>query len=51
MRDKHVAEIEMRQVRRAPGLHRRHIEGNGYPVPKYMDIEDCTKIIEGLRIA
>jgi len=26
-------------------------EGNGYPVPKYMDVEDCTKIIEGLRIA
>jgi alcohol dehydrogenase class IV len=24
------------------------IEGNGYPVPKYMDEEDCTSILLGL---
>jgi alcohol dehydrogenase len=24
------------------------IEGNGYPVPKYMDVEDCTNILMGL---
>jgi len=23
-------------------------EGNGYPVPKYMDLQDCTTVIEGL---
>jgi alcohol dehydrogenase class IV len=23
-------------------------EGNGYPVPKYMDVADCTAILEGL---
>ncbi len=25
-------------------------EGNGYPVPKYMDVEDCTNIVMGLMI-
>jgi alcohol dehydrogenase len=24
------------------------IEGNNYPVPKYMDAQDCTKILQGL---
>ncbi|MBT4521449.1 MAG: iron-containing alcohol dehydrogenase [Halieaceae bacterium] len=24
-------------------------EGNGYPVPRYMDIRECTQLLEGLR--
>ena len=26
-------------------------EGNSYPVPKYMDLQDCTAILEGLIIS
>jgi len=26
-------------------------EGNSYPVPKYMDAQDCRKIVEGLMLA